>query len=301
MHDHDGGLAHDLPRLLSRRRALGLVGGAAGAALLAACGGNDATSAAPVAEQPSAATTTGPGGAQPNGASPGAPPPGGGPGGGPGGAPPTGETVPAGEIPAETAGPYPGDGSNGPNVLNQSGVVRRDIRTGFAGAAATAAGVPLTVRLTITDHGAGGPPLEGAAVYLWHCDRDGRYSLYSTGLTDQNYLRGVQVADADGVLEFTTVFPGCYDGRWPHIHFEVYPDLATATKAGTKLRTTQLALPEDVSKTVYATDGYATSVANLSRTSLASDNVFSDGYALQLAKVTGSVADGYVATLGVPV
>ncbi len=206
-----------------------------------------------------------------------------------------------GEIPAETAWPYPGDGSNGPNVLTQSGVVRKDIRAGFGGATGTAEGVPLTVRLTITDHSNANGPLEGAAVYLWHCDRDGKYSLYSQGLTEANYLRGVQVADADGVLEFTTIFPGAYDGRWPHIHFEVYPDLPTATKAGTKLRTTQLALPEDIGKQAYATAGYEQSVTNLARRALATDNVFSDGWTLQLAKVTGSVQAGYVATLGVPV
>lgn len=299
MDAHDGGLRHDLPRLLSRRRALGLVGGAAGIALLAACGKDSATTALPATEQ-STPTTTQPAGGTPPAGFGGGPPPGG-MGGGPGGAPPASETVGEGEIPAETAGPYPGDGSNGPNALTQSGVVRKDIRSGFAGATATAEGVPLTVRLTITDHSAGGAPLEGAAVYLWHCDREGKYSMYSAGLTDQNYLRGVQVADTEGVLEFTTAFPGAYDGRWPHIHFEVYRDLATATKAGTKLRTTQLALPEAACKEVYATDGYASSLTNIARSSLQSDNVFSDGWTLQLATVTGSVSAGYVATLGVPV
>ena len=53
--------------------------------------------------------------------------------------------------------------------------------------------------------------------------------MYSQGITDQNYLRGVQVADAKGVVEFTSIFPACYDGRWPHAHFEIYSDVATAT------------------------------------------------------------------------
>ncbi len=109
------------------------------------------------------------------------------------------------------------------------------------------------------------------------------------------------LADAKGVLEFTSVCPAAYSGRWPHIHFEVYPDLKTATSAGTKLRTTQLALPEAICNTVYATTGYEASVRNMSSTSLTSDNVFSDGVTLQLAEVTGSVTEGYVASLTVPI
>ena len=66
-------------------------------------------------------------------------------------------------------------------------------------------------------------------MYLWHCTADGNYSLYSSGITNQNYLRGVQVSDASGLVSFTSIFPGCYSGRWPHIHFEVYRSLALAT------------------------------------------------------------------------
>jgi protocatechuate 3,4-dioxygenase beta subunit len=62
----------------------------------------------------------------------------------------------------------------------------------------------------------GGSPFAGVAVYVRHCDRAGRYSLYSDGIENENYLRGVQVADADGRVRYTSVFPACYDGRWPH-------------------------------------------------------------------------------------
>jgi hypothetical protein len=68
-----------------------------------------------------------------------------------------------------------------------------------------------------------------------------------------------------------------------------------------KLRTSQLALPEDACKLVYASDGYSASVSNLAQTSLATDMVFSDGYPLQLATVTGDVTNGMTATLNVPV
>ena len=55
------------------------------------------------------------------------------------------------EIPQETAGPYPGDGSNGVNVLSESGVVRSDLTTSFGGASGVAGGVPTTVRLRVYD------------------------------------------------------------------------------------------------------------------------------------------------------
>jgi len=137
---------------------------------------------------------------------------------------------------------------------------------------------------------------------VWHCDREGRYSLYSDGVTDENYLRGVQAAGDDGTLSFTTVFPAAYSGRWPHIHFEVYGSVDEATGGGSPVATSQIALPEDVCDTVYATDGYDQSVTNMARTSLDSDNVFGDDGAVdQLATVTGTVADGLVASLTVPV
>ncbi|MGH3434185.1 MAG: 3,4-dioxygenase subunit beta, partial [Thermocrispum sp.] len=108
--EHDLGLSHDLPRIIERRRALRLFGGAgvvaAAGGVLTACG-----QASP------------PAGGQPD------------------------VEVPEGEIPEETAGPFPGDGSNGVNVLSESGVVRRDITGSFGGAAGVAEGVPVTLKL----------------------------------------------------------------------------------------------------------------------------------------------------------
>jgi protocatechuate 3,4-dioxygenase beta subunit len=204
------------------------------------------------------------------------------------------------KIPEETAGPYPADSSNGPSVLNQTGVVRSDIRTSFAGLSGTATGVPLTIALTIVSSSTCAP-LANRAVYLWHCDQAGRYSLYSAGATNQNYLRGVQAADASGKVTFTSVFPACYAGRWPHIHFEVYPSLTAATSVSNKIATSQLALPKATCDLVYATSGYQASITNLSQVSLASDMVFSDGSSLELATITGSVASGLTATLTVAV
>ena len=204
------------------------------------------------------------------------------------------------KIPEETAGPFPGEGSNGPNVLNQAGVVRSDIRSSFGGLTGTADGVPLTIALTIVS-AATCAPLANRAVYIWHCDRAGRYSLYSAGVTNQNYLRGVQQTDANGKVTFTSIFPACYAGRWPHIHFEVFPSLAAGTNLANKIATSQIALPKATCDLVYATAGYEQSIANLAQVSLASDMVFSDGSSLELATMTGSIAAGLTATLSVAV
>jgi len=203
-------------------------------------------------------------------------------------------------IPSETAGPFPGDGSNGANVLNQTGVVRSDIRSSFAGLSGSAAGVPLSIRLTLVSASTCAV-LAGRAVYLWHCDALGRYSLYTSGVTNQNYLRGVQEADANGVVTFTSIYPGCYSGRWPHIHFEVYATLASSTSVSNKIATSQIALPKAANDLVYAQSGYGSSASNASQITLASDGVFSDGASLELATVTGSVSSGFVASLTVAV
>jgi protocatechuate 3,4-dioxygenase beta subunit len=288
LEDHDLGLSHDLPRIVERqrlaRRGMLAIFGGVGIAALAGCAADSSSSTSTASDS----TAGGPNGAPPDG------------GGGMGGD--SSVEVAEGEIPEETAGPYPGDGSNGPNVLAESGVVRSDITSSFGDASGVAEGVPMTVKLKVYDlNGDDATPLAGAAVYLWHCDREGSYSMYDGAASGENYLRGVQEATDDGTLEFTTIFPACYAGRWPHMHFEVYESLDAATNATNKLRTSQLALPQDVSETVYATEGYEQSVLNLAQVSLDTDGIFSDGYSLQMAKVTGSVDEGYVATLNVPV
>jgi protocatechuate 3,4-dioxygenase beta subunit len=260
----DQGLGFDLGTLVGRRQILRALGVGAAAVGLAACGSDDGRS-------------------------------GGGSGGG------SGDSAGAsGEIPDETAGPYPGDGSNGPDVLEQSGIVRSDIRTSFGTASGTADGVPMTLELTIQDLANDSAPFTGVALYVWHCDREGRYSLYSQGVMRENYLRGVQIADNSGKVRFTSIFPACYSGRWPHIHFEVYAkqaDIADSTKA---IATSQVALPKATCDTVYATSGYEASVKNLAAVSLASDNVFGDdGAKTQLGTVTGDVGGGFAVSLPV--
>jgi protocatechuate 3,4-dioxygenase beta subunit len=264
----DQGLNFDVGTMMSRRRMLRVIGLGAAVAGLAACsdGSTSGSGRSPAASTSGAASSS------------------------------------LGEIPEETAGPFPGNGSNGPDVLEQSGVIRSDIRSSFAGSSGTAEGVPMRLELLIKDLANGGAPFAGVAVYVWHCSREGAYSLYSQGVTDQNYLRGVQIADAGGRVTFTSVFPGCYSGRWPHIHFEVYPDQASITDDSNVIATSQVALPKDVCERVYAENGYATSLSNLARVSLADDNVFGeDGGARQLGTVTGEISGGYQVSLTVGV
>ncbi|QHF21929.1 3,4-dioxygenase subunit beta [Rathayibacter sp. VKM Ac-2762] len=267
----DQGLPFDVGTLFSRRGVLTLVGAGAATLGLAACatgGSGSASSAAATATAtPTATATAGAG------------------------------TAVAGEIPDETAGPYPGDGSNGVDVLERSGIVRSDLRTSIGGGA-TADGVPLALTLTILDAASGGVPFAGAAVYVWHCDANGDYSMYSSGVEDETYLRGVQVADASGVVSFASIVPACYSGRWPHIHFEVYPGVDSITDASNAIATSQVALQEEACTAVYALESYAGSAANLARVGLDTDSVFGDdGGALQLATMSGSPASGYSAAL----
>ena len=293
-HEHDLGLAHDLPRLLGRRRVLQLLG-VAGAAVLVGCGGDEeaaSTSTAGSATGSTAGSTAASDGtttAADSSATTTA-------------SAAVGSTTDCSPIPEETAGPFPGDGSNGPNVLTQSGVVRQDIRASFGSSSTVAEGVPLTINLDVLEAARDCAAFSGAAVYVWHCDREGRYSLYSSGAEDVNYLRGVQEADRSGRVTFQSIFPAAYTGRWPHIHFEVYESLAAATGGGAALATSQVALPEDACTTVYATAGYEDSVPNMEELSLQGDMVFGDdGGASQLGTVEGDVTIGYTVVLTVPV
>lgn len=290
--NHDRGLEFDLSTLVSRR-TLGMFLGAGTAAALAACspGGTSGTSGSSTsAAGTSAATAPAPSAAATSSSAPATPTL-------------TRAIAECGvEIPQETAGPYPGDGSNGPNVLEASGVVRQDITSSFGTSTSTAEGVPLTVTLTLLDYANGCTPLAGAAVYAWHRDREGKYSMYDSGLQNENYLRGVQEADANGQVTFKTIYPGAYSGRWPHIHFEVFESMSNATAAGQVLAVSQIALTEAACKEVYASAGYESSAQNFPRTTLKSDNVFgNDGGIYQLATVSGSAAAGYAAGLNLTV
>ncbi|EJL77851.1 protocatechuate 3,4-dioxygenase beta subunit [Polaromonas sp. CF318] len=278
---HGHSLAEDLPRLssqlLQRRQALAWLGAAAAPALLVAgCGGGSSGSSSGSSTTASSSTSSS-------------------------------STSSSGACiadPTETGGPYPADGTNSSSgatsdVLTASGIVRSDIRSSFISSSTVAPGVPLTLTLTLVNTNASCAALSGYAIYLWHCDRSGLYSLYSA--PTESYLRGVQVTDSAGQVTFTTIFPACYSGRWPHMHFEVFSSLATATVGTNSVLTSQLAMPSATCSAVYPNvTGYSASVSNFAAVSLASDNVFGDNSAAQIAAMTptfaGSAAAGYTAT-----
>jgi protocatechuate 3,4-dioxygenase beta subunit len=284
MDHHRDGLAADLEPLLeiaaSRRQSLRWLLSGMAALPLASCGGGSTAGSVEAGATSSSSGSTGTTGS-------------------------TGSTSCA-LIPEETGGPYPGDGTNSngsgvANALTLSGIVRSDIRTSVSPGSATAQGIPLTIKLQLVNVGASCAPIAGATVYLWHCDRDGNYSMYASGLTKENYLRGVQAADADGYVTFTTIFPGCYAGRMPHVHFEVFASLAKAASAAGRIKTSQFTFPMATLNEVYANTGYATSSRNLASISYATDNVFGDGTSLQMGSVSGNAGTGYTVSLVVGV
>jgi protocatechuate 3,4-dioxygenase beta subunit len=288
-HEHGHSLAEDLPRfqaLLERRRALKWFAGVGTAALVAGCGGSDASSdtatvvtgatATPTPTPTATATTT------------------------------TTTTTTSGTCIAdstETAGPYPADGTNTAsgstsNVLTVSGIQRSDIRPSFISSTTVATGVQVVITLTLVNVNASCAPLAGYAIYLWHCDRSGNYSLYTASA--ESYLRGVQVTDANGQVTFTTIYPACYDGRWPHMHFEVFSSLSNALGGKYAVLTSQFCMPSALCTTLYAdTATYPSSSANFAKVTLSSDNVFGDNTSAQITQQTPTftaAATGYTAT-----
>lgn len=296
--DHDDeGLMHDLQRIerihLGRRNMLGWMASAGGAALITACGGSGETASSSTVTV--AGTSTGTTSTTTTTTTTSTPTPS-----------PTSSTCTV--YATETNGPYPADGTNTSsgstsNVLTVSGVIRSDIRTSFVGSTTAATGVPVTFTITVVDANNGCAPLANYAIYMWHCDQLGRYSLYD--LPAESYLRGLQVTNASGQVTFTTIFPGCYAGRYPHIHFELFTSLANATRGSFARLISQFALPADVCSTVYASTGYTTSANNFRSVSIANDNVFGDNSSAQITAMTmamsGSVAAGYTATATVAI
>jgi protocatechuate 3,4-dioxygenase beta subunit len=166
--------------------------------------------------------------------------------------------------------------------------------------------VPLELAITLVNSNRACAPLMGYAIYVWHCDRSGNYSLYSSSIQNENYLRGVQMTDPHGQVKFTTIYPACYAGRYPHIHFEIYRGLSAAAGYRNSMLVSQLAMPRDICQSVYRNAaGYSQSLTELSDVTVSSDNVFGDSTAAQIARqtpvLTGSVSAGYTGTIFIAV
>ncbi|GAA4083324.1 intradiol ring-cleavage dioxygenase [Streptomyces shaanxiensis] len=175
-----------------------------------------------------------------------------------------------------TEGPYYLDGA----------LVRKDITEGKSG-------VPLTLRLTVVDATDGCTPVPGAAVEIWHCDAWGYYSGYTTanpggsapaesedGSTadDKTYLRGYQIANANGVVKFETIFPGWYTPRTCHIHLKVHTggQKEDGTYEGGKVNYTgQLFFDDEIAQEIFTLEPY--SKHSGSYTTLDNDMVYDGG------------------------
>jgi len=263
-HDHDHGLKHDMPAMFSRRNTLMTLAGVGAVAAFAGYRSFGQAETLTTASDGSVCVLDA----------------------------------------SETAGPYPADGTNAKagqtvNVLDDSGVIREDLRPSFAGMTPTADGLELSLELQVLNVNNACTPLANHALYLWHCDAVGKYSLYDE--TDRNYLRGVGITDANGIVRFATIFPGCYDGRWPHFHFEVFASPQDITSGRDSLLISQLALPHAECAAVYESDArYSNGTRNLGRQSLTRDMVFSDSSQAQMDQrtiaLTGAAKSGYAGT-----
>lgn len=177
-------------------------------------------------------------------------------------------------IPTETAGPFPLD------LTANTTYFRQDIRETKTGTL-----LRLKLKVTGTDNCL---PMANLRVNIWHCDKDGLYSGYSQqnnqGQAGLTYLRGYQMTDANGEVNFVTIFPGWYTGRLCHIHFQVYVSSVYAAIS-------QLTFPIADKNALYAANPSAYT-KGADPLNFNTDNIFSDGYNYQLATLTPNATLG---------
>ena len=279
----EGELNEDVRRsrlIISRRRALSLGGTIGLGSLLAACTGDQATStdAAPSSASPTAT---------------------------PSASPPSSMSLPTTAAAADsdliaaldagrTCSPSP-EQTEGPFWFDVDSI-RSDIREDRPG-------TPLELAFRVHDVSAcsdGGQavPVSNAVVEIWHCDAGGRYSGFESGAAgrgggtsdggysvgdreaapsdDGTYLRGAQVADRNGIVQFTTIFPGWYRGRTTHVHVKVHVSRESVLS-------TQVYVPDEVAEQVYALSPYRDHTGR--DTYNADDFLFSDDAVLTVSQL----------------
>jgi len=197
------------------------------------------------------------------------------------------------QTPTVTEGPYWVD-----EKLFRSDI-RTDPNTGVA-----RAGIPLALTINVQNLASGGcATVPGAYVDIWHCDAKGIYSdegTYNPGggtgtvnTAGQKFLRGYQVTDANGQVQFTTIYPGWYSGRTIHIHVRV-----RTYNGATVLSNfvTQIFFDDTVSNQVLATSAYSRTTAR--DTTNTTDMVYQTANKERmLATLTGDNTSGYQAAI----
>lgn len=138
-------------------------------------------------------------------------------------------------------------------------------------------------------------PVKDAVVDIWHCDAGGVYSGFSgqpggVDTTGEIFLRGSQVSDADGLVQFVTIYPGVYQGRTVHIHLKV--------RVGDRARTGQMYFSQDLNDEILASAPYSD---NTSAITTNADEGRSEADEPIIFVAVSEVADGLEGTLRVGV
>ena len=189
--------------------------------------------------------------------------------------------------PEMTIGPYFVD-----DQLNRS-----DIRSNSSDTSVKE-GIPLTLNIalaSVSDNSC--TPIEGGQVDLWHCDAQGQYSGVSDqgfDTTGQDFLRGYQLTDANGGVQFQTIYPGWYSGRAVHIHFTI----RTQGADGADYQfTSQFFFDDTLTDQVHALEPYNSKGQRDTRNS--NDNIFMGGGDQLLLNLQGEATSGFTASMNI--
>ena len=187
------------------------------------------------------------------------------------------------------------DKTEGPYFVDER-LNRSDIRVDTSNGSVQA-GVPLRLMINVLDVDNACAPVAGAAVDIWHANAEGLYSDVSANRTvGRTYLRGYQVTDANGAVQFTTVYPGWYSGRAIHIHFKIRKFDGSST---TYEFTSQIFFDEAVNQAVLAHGPY--SARGQADTPNSADNIYGTDGGDLTAAVVADGSGGYAATFAVGV
>ena len=159
-------------------------------------------------------------------------------------------------------------------------------------------GVPLTLNIIVASVGDNScTPIEGAQLDIWHCDAQGQYSGVSDqefGTSGQDFLRGYQLTNTGGGVQFQTIYPGWYSGRAVHIHFTI----RTKGADGADYQfTSQFFFDDTLTDQVHALEPYASNGQRDTRNS--NDNIYSGGGDQLLLNLQGDTTDGYTGSMSI--
>jgi protocatechuate 3,4-dioxygenase beta subunit len=217
-------------------------------------------------------------------------------------------------LPATPACTLTSEQEEGPYYIDDE-TLRRDITEGRPG-------VPLTLAIRVVD-ARSCAPLRDAALDIWHCDASGVYSGFTADNPDggpvrgrgpgmppgppppgfgrgprqidaTRFLRGVQISDDRGLVEFSTLYPGWYAGRAIHIHTKVH------IASGHVAHTGQLFFPEDLTERIARIEPYAKR-QGVYRTTQAEDGIFNSQHGaegmLKMERLGRADSDGFRAAI----